>query len=517
MNSLPWLTILTLIPLLGGLLVVALHPNQIRLARNLSLAAALLALAVAALLWTRFDASSGGMQFAERMPWVPSLGIEYRLGVDGLGLLMVLLSALIIPFAMLASWNIQQNTKLYFSLLLFLETGLFGAFTALNFIHWFIFWELSLVPAFFLIKIWGGPRRTAAAYQFFVYTLAGSVTMLLAFLAMYAAVGTFDFAALSESARSGALATALFAKLGGVLFPTKSILVTAIFLGVFLGFAVKVPLIPFHTWLPAAYAEAPAGTSMVLTGAMSKMGVYGFLRVLLPIFPAQLRALQLPLLCLAVATIVFSAAAAFAQKDLKRLVAYSSINHLGYCLLGIFAAVQLTGATALWTNEKAAALNGVMLQMFNHGLCASALFYFLGLIEQRGGGLRGLNDFGGLRKAAPVLCGLMGVTLFASLGLPGLNGFVGEFLIFKGVFSLVSWAAALSTLGLLFTAIFILTLVQRVFTGALPNQWRDWTDLTLAQRLTVAPVIALIFLLGVFPQILIHVTNPAALQIIKLF
>ena len=408
MIPLPWLTILTLIPLLGGVLVLALGPDQKRLARQLALAAALAALAIAALLWTRFDVSHDGMQFAERAAWVPSLGIEYRLGVDGLGLLMVLLSAIIIPFAMLASWRIDQNPKLYFSLLLFLETGLFGTFTALNFIHWFIFWELSLVPAFFLIKIWGGPGRTAAAFQFFVYTLAGSVTMLLAFLAMYAAVGSFDFARLADAARTGELSSALFAKLGGAIFHTPEILVTALFLGVFLGFAVKVPLLPFHTWLPAAYAEAPPGTSMVLTGAMSKMGVYGFLRILLPIFPAQLRLLQTPLLCLAVATIVFSAAAALAQKDLKRMVAYSSINHLGYCLLGIFAAVQLTAPTAAWNNEKAAALNGVMLQMFNHGLTASALFYFLGLIEQRGAGLRGLNEFGGLRKAAPVLCGLDG-------------------------------------------------------------------------------------------------------------
>ena len=517
MKPLPILTLLTAIPLAGAVLVALLGSERRKLARAVGFAASLLALAVAGAVWAAFDKTQGGMQFVERAAWVPSLGIYYSLGVDGLGLLMVCLSALIIPFAMVASWRIEQNAKLYFSLLLFLEAGLFGTFTAQNFVHWFLFWELSLIPAFFLIKIWGGPVRTQAAYQFFVYTLAGSVALLLAFLAIYAATGLFDFGALAEAARKGQLNAALFAKLGGHLFKNKESLATVLFLGVFAGFAVKVPLMPFHTWLPAAYAEAPTGTSMVLTGAMSKMGVYGFLRILLPIFPEQMRAMERPILWLAVATIVFSAAAALAQKDLKRMVAYSSINHLGYCLLGIFAAAQLTEATAAWTNEKAAALNGVLLQMFNHGLTASALFYFVGLIERRSGGLRGLDDFGGLRKAAPVFCGLMGITMFASLGLPGLNGFVGEFLIFKGTFPLASWAAAVSTLGLLMTAIFLLTILQRVFSGPLAGRWAAWGDLTVGERLTVTPVIALIFVLGIYPRILIDVVNPTVLRMLNPF
>jgi len=228
-----------------------------------------------------------------------------------------------------------------------------------------------------------------------------------------------------------------------------------IFAGVFLGFAVKVPMIPFHTWLPTTYAEAPTGTTMLLTGLMSKMGVYGLLRILVPIFPAQMRLVLTPLLWLAVATIIFSACAAFAQRDLKRMFAYSSINHLGYCLLGIFAFVKITGDEPSWNTEKAAVLSGVMLQMFNHGLTAAVLFCFLGFLERRSGGLRGLNDFGGLRTVAPVFCGLMGISMFASLGLPGLNGFIGEFLIFKGAFALTTWATALSVIGLLVTAIFL--------------------------------------------------------------
>jgi NADH-quinone oxidoreductase subunit M len=505
MNSIPILTLLTFLPLAGGALVALLGPGRQKLGRNLAFACSLLTLVGAIGLWAIFDNSRGGMQFVERIPWVPSLGIDYHLGVDGLGLLMVLLSALVVPFALLASWNIKENPKLYFSLVLFLEAGLLGTFTAQNFIHWFVFWELSLIPAFFLIKIWGGPRRTSAACQFFVYTMAGSVAMLAAFLALYAATGAFDFAQLSQLAR------------GGLLFAGRRTLATAVFAGVFLGLAVKVPLVPFHTWLPAAYTEAPTGTAMLLTGAMSKMGVYGFLRILLPIFPAQMRALERPMLWLAVATIVFPAAAAFAQKDLKRMVAYSSINHLGYCLLGIFAAVKLTGSAAGGTNEKAAALNGVILQMFNHGLTASALFYFVGLIEQRGGGLRGLDDFGGLRRTAPVFCGLMGVTLLASLGLPGLNGFPGEFLIFKGVVPLAWWAAAVSTLGLLLTAVFLLTILQRVFSGPLPGRWSGWPDLTTGERWAVLPVIALIFALGLFPQLLTGLSNPAVMQLMKHF
>jgi NADH-quinone oxidoreductase subunit M len=516
MKTFPLLTYLTLIPLMGGLITL-FGSGRKAAARNVALVWSLLALIVSALLWFEFDPRQSGFQFVERANWAPALGIYYYLGVDGLGLVMVILSALITPFAIMASWKAIDNPKLFFALILFLEAGLFGTFTALNFFHWFIFWEASLIPAFFLIKMWGGSGRSRAANQFFIYTLAGSVTLLLGFLALYSATGIFDFTGLAEAARNGGLENALFAKLGGTLFHTKAALSTAVFLGILFGFAVKAPLMPFHTWLPGAYAEAPTGASMLLTGAMSKMGVYGFLRVLLPLFPEQMRAMQTPLLALAVVTIIFPAAAALAQTDLKRMLAYSSINHVGYCLLGIFAAVKITGDNPALAGEKAAALNGVILQMFNHGLTAASLFYFVGLIEERSGGLRGVGDFGGLRKVAPVFCGLMGIALFASLGLPGLNGFAGEFLILKGALPLAGWAAALSTLGLLLTAVFLLAILQRVFSGPLQHRWTGWADLTLSERFTVAPVIGLIFLLGVCPQILISLANPVALAVIERF
>jgi NADH-quinone oxidoreductase subunit M len=507
------ISIVTVTPLVGAVILAFLNPAHRRLAQLLALAFCTLGLLHALLLWVNFDATSGQIQFKERADWIPSIGVQYFVGVDGLGLLMVLLTAIVTPVAILASSNITSHAPRYYSLMLLLQAGLFGTFTTLNFFHWFLFWELSLVPAFFLIKFWGGPGRSAAATQFFIYTMVGSVAMLVAFLAIYQAVGTFDFIELAKQGSSGALANSLDAKYQGWHWLTHHASLV-IFAGVFLGFAVKVPLIPFHTWLPATYAEAPTGTTMMLTGLMSKMGVYGFLRVLLPLFPGEMRFVLTPLLWLAVATIVCSACAAFAQKDLKRVFAYSSINHLGYCLLGIFAVVKLTGNEAPWGVEKAAALNGVLLQMFSHGLTAPMLFCFVGFLEQRSGGARGIDDFGGLRKVAPVFCGLMGISIFASLGLPGLNGFVGEFLIFKGSFPLATWATALSVIGLLVTAIFLLTVIQRVFNGPLNEKWAAMPDLTWGERFIVLPATALMFLIGLCPQIVIGAINTTVMQMV---
>ena len=504
-----WLTILTLVPFLGGIVIAGLGAERKNLVRGLALATSLVGLGGALCMWLHFDPKSGGLQFVEKFDWVPSLGIQYFLGVDGLGLLMVLLTAIVTPLAILASWRMDDRPHVYHALILWLQAGLFGTFTALNFFHWFLFWELGLIPAFFLIKLWGGPKRGPAATQFFIYTMVGSVALLLSFLAIRLATGSFDFIELAAMAKSGVLITKLQAAFGwnniGLI----------IFFGAFLGFAVKVPLIPFHTWLPAAYSEAPSPVTMLLTGVMSKMGVYGFLRILLPIFPEQIRLVLMPLLWLAVATIVLSACAAFAQKDIKRIIAYSSINHLGYCLLALFAATAVATGVNNSDLQKAAALDGALLQMFNHGLTASALFLFMALIEKRSGGLRGLDDFGGLRKVVPVFTGLMGIALFSSLGLPGLNGFVGEFLIFKGVFPLAPWAAAISTIGLLVTAIFLLTLIQRVFCGPLNERWAKMPDLTTAERFLVLPSIALMFVLGVWPQFILGAVDATVVKLVQ--
>ncbi|HZV34808.1 MAG TPA: NADH-quinone oxidoreductase subunit M [Verrucomicrobiae bacterium] len=516
MNHFPIITFLTFIPVAGALVLFALRRSaSSHVARAVALVFSLAALACAIVLWANFDSgASSQMQFESSHPWIPSIGVDYHVGVDGLGVLMVLLAALVAPIAILASWRNEEKVPTYYAMVLLLQSGLFGTFTALNFFHWFIFWELSLIPAFFLIKLWGGPERSVAATQFFVYTMVGSVAMLLSFLAIYHAAGTFDFKELAEQGSSGELASKLNIYVTGWPLLTRNELPLLIFAGVFLGFAVKVPLIPFHTWLPAAYSEAPTGTTMLLTGVMSKMGVYGFLRILMPIFPDQMRMVLTPLLWLAVATIVFSACAAFAQRDLKRVFAYSSINHLGYCLLGIFAIAKFTGGEASWSNEKAAALNGVMLQMFNHGLTAPILFCFVGFLEQRSGGLRGVEQFGGLRKVAPIFCGLMGISIFASLGLPGLNGFIGEFLIFKGSFPLATWATALSVIGLLVTAIFLLTVIQRVFNGPLNIKWNGLGDLTWRERFLVLPATGLMLLIGLYPQLLIAKINPTVIQMV---
>jgi len=496
MIGLPLLTLLTLLPLVGA--VIALFSQKH--ARGVAIVTTGACVVLSLLIWTMLP-TDGSIGLVELHPWAASLGIEYHLGVDGLGALMLVLSAIVTLMSVDAAHRVHHQPGLYFSLVLMLEAGLFGSFTALNFFHWFLFWELSLIPAFFLIKLWGGSRRGPAATQFFVYTMAGSVALLIAFLAVFLSTGSMDFSRLAFLASTGELGRMVAAHLGPVM-PWLAI-------GVLAGFAVKVPMIPFHTWLPAAYAEAPSPVTMLLTGAMSKMGVYGLLRIALPIFGPQIAAMRTPLLVLAVATVVMGAWAAAAQKDLKRIFAYSSVNHLGYCLLAIFAlAVPANGFDAGQQASQAAALNGVILQMFNHGITAAALFWFIALLQRRSGGHRGIDDFGGLRKPAPVFAGLMGIALFSSLGLPGLNGFVGEFLIFRGVFSLAWISSTVSVLGLLVTAVVILTVIQKVFTGPVPEHCQNFPDLHTGERLALAPVIGLMLLIGLWPQLIVNSVNP---------
>jgi NADH-quinone oxidoreductase subunit M len=503
------ITLLTLLPIVGGL-VVLVSAKLGDVARMIAITFAVGALAMAGLLWWGLSPASPGMQFEVMQAWAPALGIAYHVGIDGLGALMLVLSAVVVLMSMAASWNNEKHGPVYFALVLFLEAGLFGTFTALNFVHWFIFWELSLIPAFFLVRLWGGKGRSKAAAQFFLYTMVGSVALLLAFLAIYLATGQFDFVQLAQLGQSGQLTTALAQNLhwGG----SPEHLSMLLFWAVFLGFAVKTAVVPFHTWLPATYAEASSETTMLLTGAMSKMGVYGFLRILLPIFPEQMQHAMKPLLWMAVASIVLPAFAAWAQKDLKRTFAYSSINHLGYCVLGVCVAARFTGTDPGMAAEKAAALTGVLLQTFSHGLTAAALFWFIALLERRSGGVRGLEDFGGLRRVVPVFSGLMGIAIFASLGLPGLNGFPAEFLVFKGAFPLAPRASSIAVLGLLMTAVFLLTVIQKVFAGPVNAKWAGMPDLTTTERWALAPVIALMLMLGLYPQLITGVVHGTVMQ-----
>jgi NADH-quinone oxidoreductase subunit M len=500
MSGFPILTLLTVLPLVGAAIALGSGKH----ARAVAIVTTTISLALAVLVWVWLPAD-GSIGLVERAVWAPSLGIEYHLGVDGLGALMLVLSAIVTLMSVDAANRVHHQPNLYFGLVLLLESGLFGSFTALNFFHWFLFWELSLIPAFFLIKLWGGPRRGPAATQFFVYTMAGSAALLVCFLAVFLSTGSMDFGHLTELASTGALEQMVTAHLGPVTLWLA--------IGVLAGFAVKVPMAPFHTWLPAAYAEAPSPVTMLLTGAMSKMGVYGLLRIAIPLFGHQIAQIRTPLLVLAAITVVMGAWAAAAQTDLKRIFAYSSVNHLGYCLLGIFAiAIPASGTAA--SASQAAALNGVILQMFNHGITAAALFWFVAILQARSNGLRGIDDFGGLRKPAPVLCGLMGFALFSALGLPGLNGFVGEFLIFRGVFPLAWVATSVSILGLLVTAVVILTVMQKVFTGPVPERWAAFPDLHNGERLALAPIVGLMLLLGLVPQLIVETVNPTVINLL---
>ena len=496
MNSLPLLSLIVFTPWVGALLLALFPRLSAGPARGLALFFSLSTLALGTTALAAFDAANPALQFVEKSAWIRALNVNYHLGLDGLSLVLVLLTGLIAPVAIFGTTRAARQPALYGALFLFLQGAALGVFLAQDFFPWFIFWELSLVPAFFLVKLWGGPGATRAAYQFVIYTIGGSAFMLLAFAALYAATGTFDFVQLAALARDGQLTDAL--KHLGPFWPQ------VVFLGVFLGLAVKVPLFPFHTWLPPAYAEAPTGASMFLTGVLSKMGVYGFLRLLWPLFPTQLHAAAPCLVWLAVAGVVLGAYAALKQTDVKRMIAYSSVNHLSYCLLALFA---VAGASGRAGEAQAAALSGAILQMFNHGLSAAALFFCAGVLETRAG-KRGLADFGGVRTAAPIFAALCGISMFSSLGLPGLNGFVGEFLIFRGVFGLAPWAAAVSTLGLLATAIFLLTFWQRVFHGPSAGGGVAFRDLSGEEITTLVPLIVLMFVLGIVPQLLAGLINP---------
>ena len=497
-GALPLLSLIIFAPWAGAAVLAFLRGVSPAVARTLTLIFSLSTLAPGLVAANAFDPARTLPQFVESHVWISALNVHYHLGLDGLSLVLVLLTGIVTPAALLASWRVDHCPRMFGALFLLLQGAALGVFLALDFFHWFVFWELSLVPAFFLIKLWGGPGATRAAYQFVIYTIGGSAFMLVSFAAIYAATGTLDFHQLAQHGADGTLV----AKLGA---GTAKL----VFVGVLLGLAVKVPLWPFHTWLPSAYAEAPTGGSMFLTGVMSKMGVYGFLRILWPIFPAQLHAATPCLLWLALGGVVLGAYAAMKQTDLKRMVAYSSINHLSYCLLALFAVSYATGREGLHAEAATAALSGTILQMFNHGLSAAALFCCVGILETRAGGKRGLGDFGGVRTAAPLFAGLCGISLFSSLGLPGLNGFVGEFLIFRGVFGLDAGAATIACLGLLATAIFLLTFWQRVFhgprAGAAKGEFADVSGIELAP---LVPLVALMFVLGVWPQLLAGLINP---------
>ena len=502
---------LLLLPLVGAALLAVWSGLGRPCAVRLAIVWSVLPLVLLAVMEFQHTGSVTGVMAEWSLPWMPDADILLAFSVDGTSCLFLLLTSLVTFASLGASVRPGIGDRAYCALILVMQSMLFGVFTARHFIPWFLCWEMTLIPAYLLIRLWGGKSAPRAALRFFIVTLGGGVCMLLGFLTLQMSVGTMDFATLSQFAAHHMLADGL-----GQTFVLTGIgghtLLTVVAVAVFLGLAVKIPVVPFHAWLPDAYAEAPTPVTMLLTGLLSKMGVYGLLRVFLPVFSEVLPGLAPWLTALAVATVLLGAVAALAQKDLKRILAYSSVNHLGYCVLAVAA------VAAACTNHDAvaAAVSGVVLQAFNHGIIASVVFFGIGILEVRSGGARGLNDFGGLRANMPVFAGLMGLALFASLGLPGLSGFVGEFLIFNGVFGLVPWSAAISLIGLLLTAVFLLRLIRKVFHGPLSPSMARWPDLTRSERWLFAPAIVMIVIPGLWPQALLQFINDDTLRLLEL-
>jgi NADH-quinone oxidoreductase subunit M len=475
MSRLPGdISLLLLLPLIGAL-VLLLVPRQ---QRQTLLILALLS-SIAAFIWSlrlfqAFDPAAGEMQFVERIPWMPAFGIGYIVGVDGISLFLVLLTTFLMPLAIVASWTVQDRIKEYLFFMLVLETGMLGAFVALDLFLFYVFWEVMLVPMYFLIGVWGGTRRIYAALKFVLYTMAGSLPMLVAII--YLA---------SRYAHVNQVMTFDLLQLYNLRLPVNEQI--WLFLAFGLSFAIKVPLFPFHTWLPDAHVEAPTAGSVILAGVLLKMGTYGFLRFAMPLFPDATLVLTPMIIALAVIGIIYGAGVAMMQPDLKKLVAYSSVSHLGFVMLGLFA-LNIQG------------IQGGIYQMVSHGLSTGALFLLVGMLYDRRH-TRMIADFGGLWHQLPVFSVLFLIVTFASIGLPGLNGFIGEFLILLGAFSVKpGWTAAAAT-GVILGAIYMLWMFRRVFFGPMihPENQKP-SDLNRRELLILAPVIALIVIMGIYPQ-----------------
>jgi NADH-quinone oxidoreductase subunit M len=478
------LSLITFLPAVAGLLLAPVKGHDRSPAiRWVALGTTLAVLALVAVLWAGFDPDRPVR--AEDFPWIPSLNIRYTMGVDGISLAMVALTALLMPCAILASWD---QPKAFLTTLLFLETGMMGAFCALDLFLFYVFWEAMLIPMYLLIGIWGGPRRVYAAVKFILYTIAGSVLMFAAILYVYLAADTFDILKLQQ------------------VLPVHPKMTTAVqgvlFLAFGISFAVKVPLFPFHTWLPDAHVEAPTAGSVILAGVLLKMGAYGFLRFAIPFFPQAARDFTPLVIALSVIGVVYGALMAMTQSDIKKLVAYSSVSHLGFVMLGIFSG-SLAGA------------QGGVLQMVNHGLSTGALFLLVGVLYERTH-RRGVDDFGGMAKVTPAYAAVFLVVSFSSIGLPGLNGFVGEFLVLFGSFREHPYATAAAATGVVLGAVYMLKLYRDVFFGPVTMPDREKVaDLRRVEWLSLAPVLAFIVLLGVCPNPVLRVTEKPVKSVVE--
>ncbi len=507
------LTWLTFLPIAGMVIVLLLPKERLDTIRWTSAFVAGAQVILAAIVCLNFNRGMGGIntaegfQFIEKATWIDvksvawfgRVHIDYFLGIDGLSVLMVILTALISFIAVFASWGIQKSVKGYFALLLLLDAGMMGVFVSLDFFLFYVFWELMLLPMYFLIGVWGGPRREYAAIKFFIYTLFGSVLMLLALLALYFSVSVADPATGERIHTFNMLAMMNPANYdpGSILAGINTSWRYLAFIALFIGFAIKVPIFPFHTWLPDAHVEAPTAISVILAGVLLKMGTYGLLRVSFPMFPDATVHYQVPLAILAFINIVYGALCAMAQDDFKKLIAYSSISHMGVVLLGM-AALNTQGIT------------GAVFQMFNHGTITAMLFLIVGVIYDRAH-TRGLDDFGGLMNQMPRYSGIMTVAFFAALGLPGLSGFISEAFSFLGAFQAESirTITIASTVGIVLTAAYMLWTLQRVFLGSLPDKWKSLPDINGRELFTLVPLAVIVIFLGIYPAPAINLMSSA--------
>lgn len=487
MTTIPWLTILGVLPLIGALVLLVLPRDNARLIKQVALVFSLAALVFTVVMGLQFDAdSTAAFQFVESYPWIPAFGISYSVGVDGIGLVLVALATTLVPVTILAGWNDVEdgrNVKGYFAMILVLETLMIGVFSATDVFLFYVLFEVMLIPIYFLIGRYGGPNRAYAATKFLIYSLVGGLLMLAALIGLYVVSaqqlgqGTFDFAAL----------------VGLDIDPTTQ---KILFLGFFIAFAIKAPLWPFHTWLPDAAKESTPATAVLLIGVLDKVGTFGMIRYLLPIFPSASEFYAPIIIAMAVIGIIYGALVALGQTDMKRLFAYSSMSHFGFITLGIFVFTT-------WS------MTGSTIYMLGHGLATAAVFLTAGFLMQRAGGSSAIATYGGVNKVAPVLAGFFLFAVMSTIALPGLASFVGEFLVLLGTFSRYVVVAVIASLGIVLAAAYGLRLYQKVATGPESPHVEGMRDLGGREVTSLVPVVLLTIVLGVFPAPVLDVVNPA--------